>query len=169
MVADGVHVLFGIALVMVLLRTRRVEPYLIVVLAASLPDLDRYLFVPFLYRGYLVGPLWTHRGITHSLVCMALFVAVAYAVGHWRAGAVGYGSHLAADYATGGIRLFAPFDDALYGLYLDWMLGNIVVGSFSAIVMLVGLGVMLTAPEGRDDPEELALSGLDEVLTWRFK
>lgn len=169
MVADGVHVLFAIALVVVLLRTRRAEPYLIAVLAAGGPDLDRYLFAPFIYRGYLAGPLWTHRGITHSLFLMAVFVAVAYAVGHWRAGVIGYGSHLVADYATGGIRLFAPLDASLYGLYLDWMLGNLVVGAFSVVVIAVGLGAMLTTTEDRDDADDLALPLLDEVFSWRFR
>lgn len=143
MVADGVHVLLGVSLVVAVLRTRRAEPYLVAILAASVPDLDKYLFTPFVYAGYLSGPLWTHRGITHSLLALLLFVGAAYRVGHWRAAVLGYGSHLVADYLTGGIRLFAPFTVRLYGLYYDWMLGNVVAGSFAVVVTLVGLAAML--------------------------
>jgi inner membrane protein len=169
MVADGVHILFGVALVMLLLRTRRLEPYLIAVLAAGGPDLDRYLFVPLIYRGYLSGPLWTHRGITHSLLLMVVVVAIAYAAGHWRAGAIAYGSHLAADYATGGIRLFAPFEVSLYGLYFDWMLGNVVLGTFSVIVLVVGLIALLDEADEQDRTNELTLPRLRRVLSGWFR
>lgn len=135
MVADGIHILLGVALVAVLVRPDHVEAYLVVILAAGLPDLDRYLFAPLVYNGYLSGPIWTHRGITHSLAVMILVVWVAHAVGMWRPAAVGYGSHLVADFLTGGIRLLAPFSDQLYGLYYDWMLGNVIAGTFAALVI----------------------------------
>lgn len=141
MVADGVHILLGVALVALLLRTDRVEPYLVVILAAGLPDLDRYLFTPFIYSGHLSGPIWTHRGITHSLVALLLFVGLAHLAGEWRPAALGYGSHLLADFVTGGIRLFAPFSVQPHGLYYDWMLGNVVAGTFALLVVLAELTV----------------------------
>ena len=142
MVADGVHVLLGPALVLVLLRTERVEPYLVAMLFAGLPDIDRYLFSPLIAGGYLTGPLWAHRGITHSLLVMALFVGVAYLMGETRAGAIGYGSHLATDFLTGSIRLFAPFDVVAYGLGYDWLLGSTVAGAFSGVVLIGGVVAM---------------------------
>lgn len=153
MVADGVHILLAVALVIVVLRTDRAEPYLIAILAAGIPDLDRYLFTPLLYSGYLTGPVWTHRGITHSLVAFLLFVAIARSVGHWRAAALGYGSHLVADYFTGSIRLFAPFSPRPYGLYYDWMLGNVVAGSFAVVVVLLGLAALLRRESATADVE----------------
>lgn len=143
MVADGVHILLGVALVSLLLRTDRVEPYLVVILAAGLPDLDRYLFTPFLYSGYLSGAIWTHRGITHSLAAFLLFVGAARLIGHWRPAVLGYGSHLVADFLTGGIRLFAPLSIRPHGLYYDWMLGNLVAGGFAVVVVLADLAVRL--------------------------
>ncbi|WP_132057967.1 metal-dependent hydrolase [Halorussus amylolyticus] len=151
MVADGIHILLGVALVMILLRTQQVEPYLVVVPCGGLPDLDRYLFAPLLYRGYVTGALWTHRGITHSLFAMGLVVLLAASVGQWRAAAIGYGSHLLADIATGGVRLLAPFDRTPYGLYYDWMLGNLVAGTFAVFVVGGGLFWMVA----RDDYPKL--------------
>jgi len=142
MVADGVHVLFAPALVMVLLRTDRAEPYLVAVLFAGVPDLDRFLFGSLVAGRYLSGPVWAHRGLTHSLLAMALFVGIAYLVGEWRAGAIGYGSHLAADFLTGGVRLFVPFDTGTYGLGFDWLLGSALAGAFSSVVLIAGLAAM---------------------------
>ncbi|MFT4890774.1 MAG: inner membrane protein [Halobacteriales archaeon] len=150
MVADGIHILLSIALVMVLLRTDRVEPYLVGILTAALPDLDRYLFTPLIYEGYLSGAMWSHRGITHSLFAFALLVGLGYAVGYWRPAAIGHGSHLLADFWTGGIRLFAPFNLRLHGLYYDWMLGNVIVGSFASIVVTVGLGLLIYRDRTRE-------------------
>lgn len=142
MVADGVHVLLGPALVMVLLRTERVESYLVALLLAGVPDLDRYLLGPLVAGGYLTGPLWAHRGITHSLFVLVLFVGLASLVGESRAGAIGYGSHLAADFLTGRVMLFAPFDVGTYGLGLDWLLGSAVAGAFSGVVLIAGVVAM---------------------------
>lgn len=163
MVADGVHILLAIALVMVLLRTDRLEPYLVAILAAGLPDLDRYLFTPFLYTGYLSGPMWTHRGITHSLLAFGLFTGVAYAVGYWRPAAIAYGSHLIADFLTGGIRLFVPLTPRLYGLYYDWMLGNVIAGSFAAVVVTSGLAALIR----RDRLDGAAV--VDSRVAWWFR
>ncbi|MFW5919696.1 MAG: metal-dependent hydrolase [archaeon] len=143
MVADGIHVMLAIALVMVLLRTDRVEPYLIAILTAGLPDLDRFLFTPFIYQGYLSGPMWSHRGVTHSLLAFALLTGIGYAIGYWRPAAIGHGSHLITDYLTGGIRLFAPVSPRLHGLYYDWTMGSVIAGGFASIVVVVGLGVLI--------------------------
>jgi inner membrane protein len=166
-VADGVHILLAVALVIVLLRTERVEPYLVAILAAGVPDLDKYLFTPLIYSGYLSGPIWTHRGITHSLFAFALFVGAAHLVGQGRAAAVGYGSHLAADFATGAIRLFAPFTVRLHGLYYDWVFGNVVAGTFALAVTLAGLAAMLSDPDpGEVDSRTDPLGRLGE---WWFR
>ena len=135
MVADGVHILLAVALFALVARSDRVEGYLVVVIAAGVPDLDRFMFTPFIYQGYISGPIWTHRGITHSLLALLLFVGAASYLGLWRAAAVGYGSHLAADLLTGGIRLFSPLTIRYYGLYYDWMVGNVVAGTFAALVI----------------------------------
>lgn len=166
MVADGIHVLLGPALVMVLLRSDRAEPYLVAMLLAGVPDLDRYLFSPLITGGYLTGPLWAHRGITHSLLVMALFVYLAYLVGETRAGALGYGSHLAADFLTGSIRLFAPFDVVAYGFGYDWLLGSTVAGVFSGVVLIVGVAAM-AHPE-RVDRLRRGVRRLVRALGWQW-
>ena len=151
MVADGVHVLLGPALVMVLLRTDRVEPYLVALLFAGVPDLDRYLFgaLALPTNGYLWESVFVHRGITHSLLAMALFVGIAYLIGEWRAGAIGYGSHLTADFLTGGVELFSPFVVQRYGLELNWLLASATTGAFSGVVLVVGVAAM-SNPERAD-------------------
>ena len=151
MVADGVHVMLGPALVMVLLRTERVEPYLVALLFAGVPDLDRYLFgaLSLPTSGYLWESVFVHRGITHSLLAMALFVGLAYLLGEWRAGAIGYGSHLFADFLTGGVQLFSPFVVYRYGLELNWLLASATTGAFSSVVLVVGVAAM-AHPERAD-------------------
>lgn len=149
MVADGVHILVGVALLALLSRTDRVSAYLVVALAAGFPDLDRYLFSPLLYAGYLSGPLWTHRGITHSLAALLLVVVVAWTIGYHRAAAIGYGSHLVADFVTGGIRLLAPLSVQPYGLYYDWMLGNVVAGAAAVFVIAADIHVRRRTDDAR--------------------
>lgn len=165
MVADGIHVLLGPALVMVLFRTDRAEPYLVAMLFAGVPDLDRYLFSPLIAGGYLAGPLWAHRGITHSLLAMALFVGLAYLVSETRAGAIGYGSHLATDFLTGNIRLLAPYDVTAYGLGYDWLLGSTVAGAFSGVVLICGLVVMTH----RERVDRLRARARSRVLALRWR
>jgi inner membrane protein len=168
MVADGIHILLAIALFALVSRTDRVEAYLVVVIMAGLPDLDRYLFTPFIYSGYISGPIWTHRGITHSIFALLLFVSVAHLIGHWRAAVVGYGSHLAADFMTGGIRLFSPLTIRQHGLYYDWMLGNVIAGTFAALVIAGELLVRTRVDEadaGSRDSND-APSIIDEIRRW---
>lgn len=154
MVADGVHILLAVALVSVLLVSDRVEVYLIAVLTGGLPDLDRYLFTPFLYDGYLTGVIWTHRGITHSVLAFALVVGAAAYIGLWQPAAIGYGSHLAADFLTGGIRLWAPFGIRPYGLHYDWLLGNVALGVFAVAVIAVDLVRRCRTASGAEGPAE---------------
>ena len=139
MVADGAHLLLSLSLVLVLFRARRAEPYLVAVLAAAIPDSDKFVFDPLVRMGYLDGILWTHRGLTHSLLFGVLLVLALSAIGPWRAAAVGFGSHILFDFLSGGVRLFAPIDTGLYGLELDWLLLNIVTMLFSVTVILGGL------------------------------
>ena len=139
MVADGAHLLLSLSLVLVLCRARRAEPYLVAVLAAAIPDSDKFVFDPLVRMGYLDGILWTHRGLTHSLLFGVLLVLALSAIGPWRAAAVGFGSHILFDFLSGGVRLFAPIDTGLYGLELDWLLLNIVTMLFSVTVILGGL------------------------------
>lgn len=159
MVADGIHILLGVALVALLARTDRVEAYLVVILAAGLPDLDRYLFSPLVYGGYLSGPIWTHRGITHSLAVLCLVIGVGHLLGYWRPAAIGYGSHLIADFLTGSIRLGAPFTTRPYGLHYDWMLGNIVLGAFATLVVVAELAVRV-----RDGQESAGIRGWSDAM-----
>jgi inner membrane protein len=168
MVADGIHILLAVALFAFLSRTDSVEAYLVVIVASGLPDLDRYMFTPFIYSGYLSGPMWTHRGITHSLFALLLFVGAGHLLGHWRAAAVGYGSHLAADFLTGGIRLFSPLTISYHGLYYDWMVGNVVAGAFATLVIGWELFVRTrdTPVDGESDERSDAIRPLDHVRRW---
>jgi inner membrane protein len=156
MVADGIHVMLGVALAVLLLRTDRVEPYLIAMLTAGIPDMDWYLFTHLPHSRYLSGPMWAHRGITHSLVALVLFVGLAYGVGYWRPAAIGYGSHLVADLLTGGIQLLAPVSTDLYGLYYDWTLGSMVAGGFAVVVLLSRIGVAAYGERPRTEEEPSA-------------
>ncbi len=139
MVADGAHLLLSLSLVMVLFRARRAEPYLVAVLAAAIPDADKFVFDPLVRMGFVDGVLWTHRGLTHSLLFGLLLVLALSVVGPWHPAAVGFGSHVLFDFLTGGVRLFAPLDTGLYGLEFDWILTNIVTMVFSVTVILGGL------------------------------
>jgi inner membrane protein len=139
MVADGAHILLGLALVLVLFRARRAEPYLVAVLAAAIPDSDKFVFDPLVRLGLVDGILWTHRGLTHSLLFGLLLIAVLSLIGPWRAAAVGFVSHVTFDFLTGGVRLFAPFDTGLYGLEFDWLLVNVLTMAVSVTVLFGGL------------------------------
>lgn len=139
MVADGAHLLLSLALVLLLFRARRAEPYLVAVLAAAIPDSDKFVFDPLVQLGYVDGAIWTHRGLTHSLVFGVLLILVLSLLGPWRAAAVGFFSHISFDLLTGGVRLFAPFDPGLYGLQLSWLLLNIMTMVFSVTVILAAL------------------------------
>jgi inner membrane protein len=139
MVADGAHLLLSLALVLVLFRARRAEPYLVAVLAAAIPDSDKFVFDPLVRMGFVDGVVWTHRGLTHSLLFGVLLISVLSLIGPWRAAAVGFVSHVTFDFLTGGVRLFAPFDTGLYGLEFDWLLVNILTMAASVTVLFGGL------------------------------
>lgn len=143
MVADGIHVLLGMALVSVVLRARRPEPYIVAALAAALPDIDIFLLDPRLYGDIATSILWAHRGLTHSLLAFVVFVIAAWTVGQWRAAALGYGSHVLADAATGGTMLFVPVSAQRYGFHLDWMLVNVALGILSILLIVGWLFVLL--------------------------
>ncbi|QLG48470.1 metal-dependent hydrolase [Natrinema halophilum] len=139
MVADGVHILLSLALVMITFRSRRPEPYFVTALAAAVPDIDVIVFHPLIDLGYVEGALWVHRGLTHSLVGGIVIVGLLSAFGPWRAAAIGFGSHIVLDFMTGGVRLLAPFDAALYGVSYDWMLMNLLTSTFAVTVLLSGM------------------------------
>ncbi|WP_254765048.1 metal-dependent hydrolase [Natrinema marinum] len=147
MVADGAHILVSLALVLIVFRSRRPEPYLVTALAAAFPDIDIVVFHPLVELGYVDGVLWTHRGLTHSLSAAVVVVVLLSYFGPWRAAAIGYGSHILFDFLTGGVRLFAPFNHVLYGLSFDWLLANLLVSVFSVAVILGGLLGMKYVPE----------------------
>ena len=155
MVADAVHILLGLALVALLYRSRSVGPYLVAVIGASFPDVDVFLF--HLLLPELTGPAWSHRGITHSIFAAVAFTALAGVVDARGPAAVGYLSHVAFDFVTGGVRLFAPFGAELYGTSLGWYATNGVVSAFSlvgilATVVALDTDVELAWPAG--DPSE---------------
>lgn len=147
MVADGTHVLLGLAIVLVLFRSRRPEPYLVSVLAAAFPDVDILVLQPLVQQGYLHGAIWTHRGVTHSLLMGVVVVAVLSSVGPWRAAAAGFLTHIVSDFFTGGVQLFAPLDNGLYGMRLGWILVNAVLMSLSIFAIVGGLAYMKYEPD----------------------
>ncbi|MFD1563017.1 metal-dependent hydrolase [Haloarchaeobius amylolyticus] len=142
MVATGVHILVGLALVMLAFRSSRPEPYLVAALAATVPDSDSFVFRPLVELGYVGGALWSHRALTHSLLGGVIVVALLSYFGPPRAAAIGFGSHIVLDALSGGIRLFAPANQTLYGLSIDWLLLNTLVSAVTVPTILVGLLAM---------------------------
>lgn len=139
MVATGVHILLGLALVSLVVRSDRPEPYLVAALAATVPDADTFVFRPLVELGYVSSIVWTHRGLTHSLLAGFVVVALLSAFGPWRAAAIGFGSHVVFDMLSGGVRLLAPVDQTLYGISLDWLLLNMLTSAVAVVVILGGL------------------------------
>ncbi|WP_222918207.1 metal-dependent hydrolase [Natrinema sp. SYSU A 869] len=142
MVADGVHILLSLTLVLLLFRAERPEPYLVSALAAAFPDIDIVIFPLLADLGYGEGILWSHRALTHSLLAGVVVVGLLAYFGPWRAAAVGFGSHLAMDLLSGGVRLFAPIDDTLYGASFDWLFLNTLTAAVAITVILGGLLAM---------------------------
>ncbi|QCW02661.1 metal-dependent hydrolase [Natrinema pallidum] len=136
MVATGVHILLSLALISVLRRSGRPEPYLVGALAAAVPDSDTFVFRPLVEIGYAGGVLWGHRGLTHSLLGGVVVIVLLSFVGPWRAAAIGFGSHVVFDFLSGGVRLLAPLDRTLYGLSFDWVLLNALTSVFAVTVLL---------------------------------
>jgi len=139
MVATGVHILVGLALVVLVVRSRRPEPYLVAALAATVPDSDTFVFQPLVELGYVAGALWSHRGLTHSLLGGIIVVAFLSYFGPRWAAAIGFGSHLFLDSFSGGVQLFAPLDQTLYGLSVDWLLLNSLTSAVAVPMILGGL------------------------------
>lgn len=142
MVATGVHILFSLAVVVLLFRSRRAAPYLVAALAAAVPDADTFIFRPVVALGYVDGALWSHRALTHSILGCVVLIVLLSAVGPWRAAVVGVGSHIALDLLSGGVRLLAPVDDTMYGLSVDWLLLNALTSAVAVAVILGGLLAM---------------------------
>jgi len=139
MVANGVHILVSMALILLLFRAERPEPYLVAALAATFPDIDTIVFRPLLRVGYVHGPVWAHRGLTHSLLAGGVLVLLLSLFGPWRAASVGFLSHVFLDSLTGGVQLFAPVDPGLYGLSISWLELNVATAAVSVTAILVGL------------------------------
>lgn len=144
MVADSVHILVGVALVVLVNRTDDAVPYLVAALTAAVPDVDVFLFT-FVFPG-ASAPVFAHRGITHSLLAAAVVVALFAPLGQWRAAALGYGSHLAADCLTGRAMLLAPATADAYGVVFGWYVASAVVGA-AAIAVILGAVVAFSRPE----------------------
>ncbi|ELY67582.1 metal-dependent hydrolase [Natrinema versiforme] len=151
MVATGVHILIGLALAVVVCRSERAEPYLVAALAAAGPDIDTFVFRPLIQLGYVSGPLWSHRGLTHSLVGGVVVIVLLSSVGPWRVAAIGFGSHVGFDMLTGGARLFVPVDPTLYGTSVDWLLLNMLASVVAVTLILGGLLGMKYDLEGPID------------------
>ena len=137
MVADSVHILVGVALVVVVNRTDDAVPYLVAALAAAVPDIDVFLFT-FVLPG-ASAPVFAHRGITHSLLAAAVVVALFAPLGQWRAAALGYGSHLAADCLTGRVMLLAPATTDAYGVAFGWYAATALLGAVAIAVVFVAV------------------------------
>jgi len=133
---NAVHILFALALVILILRTPKLKPYLVALICVSIPITDNYLFTPLVKLEYLDGPIWTHRSITHSLLAGALLMAIFYYIRFWKSALIGYTAHLVPDFFTGGIKLFLPFNTVNYGFNFSWWLTSAILGLFSGIVIL---------------------------------
>lgn len=142
MVADSIHILFGIALVAVSFQSRRPEPYLVAALAAALPDIDIFLFEPLVTNDVVTSTALTHRGFTHSIAALVVFVLLAWTVGQWLPAAIAYGSHIFADFVTGRVMLFAPVSAQTYGLSYNWLLSSVAVGVVSVVLLTAWLLVL---------------------------
>ena len=135
MVADSVHILVGVALVALVNRTDDAVPYLVAALTAAVPDVDLFLFTFVLPEAS--APVFAHRGITHSLLVAVVVVTLFAPLGEWRAAALGYGSHLVADYLTGQVMLLAPASTDTYGVAFGWYTLSAVLGGAAIAVVLV--------------------------------
>ena len=144
MVADSVHILVGVALVALVNRTDDAVPYLVAALTAAVPDVDLFLFT-FVFPG-ASAPVFAHRGITHSLLVAAVAVALFAPLGEWRAAALGYGSHLVADYFTGRVMLLAPVSTDTYGVAFGWYSLSALLGGV-AIAVVFGAVVAFSRPD----------------------
>lgn len=129
------------------------------ILGALLPDLDansstiKYLSIakvqPFAPLSVLLSRDWGHRGMTHSLIGLAVFVVLVSPIALfwswpiWAALCLGYMSHLAADACTrSGIPLLYPNKRRFHLLPMGWRFRT---GSLAedALVPLVALLVLL--------------------------
>lgn len=130
------HILTALALVLIAYRTDPVDPSLAGALEAAFPDVDICLFYHVIVDddGFAFG----HRGITHSLFAAVAFTAVA-SVFYRRAAALAYASHLALDFVTGVIRLFAPLGVGRYGVHRDWFAVNVAASAVTIPLLLGGL------------------------------
>lgn len=161
MVADGVHVLVALALVVVVLRERRPEAYLVGALAAAFPDIDVYVLPALVDLGYVHGPVWGHRGVTHSLLAGAVVTLALSRFGPWRAAAIGFFSHLAFDAVTGGVYLLAPATSVRYGISGGWLLLNMLASVASVAAILAGSRYLWTETDTRRFPSNVADGVLD--------
>ncbi|MFC6826962.1 metal-dependent hydrolase [Halopelagius fulvigenes] len=163
MVADGVHVLVALAVVFLAFRAERPEPYLVAALAAIFPDIDVYLLPVLVDSGYVHGPVWAHRGMTHSLLGGCVVVLGLSYFGPWRAAAAGFISHIALDFVTGGVYLLAPVTSVRYGVSGGWLLLNMLASVVSVTVILTGSRYLRTEGSLDRSPGDVA-----DAFTDRF-
>ncbi len=119
--------------------------------AALLPDVDHpqsLIRGKMGFAGDLAFGWFGHRGITHSLVAVALVALGAFALLPHPVAVIisaGYCSHLVADGITrGGIPLFAPLNRKRYGLHL--MTTGGLLEQLLAGALMLGLIAVLIAP-----------------------
>lgn len=136
---DAVHILLAIALTYLLLRTEKIQEYLVSVLGVSFPMIDHFLITPLITLGFLGGPIWLHRSITHSLLAGALVVAAGYVIGYWKPAMIGYSSHLVPDFFCGGVKLFLPFNTNVYGFNISSFFTSAIVGFASGLILVYAL------------------------------
>lgn len=121
--------------------------YIVAVFASLLPDIDdnrsyigsRFAFIAFPFR-----MIFGHRGITHSLLMLAILSGLVFFYGNefnWIIPfAIGYGSHLLADFVTNsGIPLFYPYSQR-YKFFVTFETGSI---KEYVVVFVLSLGITI--------------------------
>ncbi|PTD94205.1 hypothetical protein C9439_03920 [archaeon SCG-AAA382B04] len=132
---DVIHILLAVALIALFLRTEELNQYLVGVMGVSFPIIDHFFITPLIELGYIGGPLWIHRSITHSFLAGAIFVAIFYYLGYEKPALIGYSAHLVPDYFMGGVKPFLPFNPTTYGFQLPKYI-TALVALFSGTIIL---------------------------------
>lgn len=163
---EALHRLLAIALVEVVIRNELVTPYLVAIVAVSIPTIDDFSRRYLLTKGSIGGPLWTHRSVTHSILVGQLIVGIAAHFDQGVAAALGFAAAVVPDICYGGVKRFLPFSAVVVGVDWGngWSSGIVGLGSGVTILLfasqLIRIDPQLTAPSGRFEPHD------DEEPAW---